>query len=245
MISLRRASERGHVDLGWLDSRHSFSFGNYYDPAHMGFAQLRVINEDRVAPGQGFAAHGHRDMEILSYVLEGALEHRDSLGNGSVIRPGELQRMSAGTGIRHSEFNASNETPVRFLQIWVQPERNGLQPGYEQRQFDDRELADQLRLVASRSGEAGSVTLHQHLNVYASRPRAGHVAAFAPAYGSAAPIWLQLIAGRLIVAGVQLGAGDGLGLEGLPESGRIAIEALDASHYLLFEFAPGASGRST
>ena len=167
-VQIRKSEDRGKANFGWLDSRHSFSFGHYYDPRHMGFGHLRVINEDRVAPGEGFPAHPHSDMEIISYVLEGALEHRDSLGTGSVIRPGDVQRMSAGKGIRHSEFNASRSEPVHFLQIWIIPERRGLEPGYEQKSFPVEEKRGQLRLVASRDGREGSVTIHQDASLYAT-----------------------------------------------------------------------------
>src|SRR5438067_2753920 len=168
MITLRPAEARGRTALDWLDSRHTFSFSDYYDPEQMGFRSLRVINDDRVAPGGGFGTHGHRDMEILTYVLEGALEHRDSLGTGSVIRRGDLQRMSAGTGIRHSEFNPSPSEPVHFLQIWLLPERSGLRPGYEQKTFPDAEKRGRLRLVAARDGREGAVTIHQDVDLYAA-----------------------------------------------------------------------------
>ncbi len=171
MISVRRGDERGGGKQGWLDSRHTFSFGHYYDPKHMGFRALRVINEDRVAPGKGFGKHGHRDMEIVSYVLEGALEHKDSLGTGSVIRPGDVQRMSAGTGIRHSEFNPSRTEPLHFLQIWLLPEENGITPSYEQKTFADSEKHGRLRLVASRKGREGSVLVHQDADYLRIRPR--------------------------------------------------------------------------
>jgi redox-sensitive bicupin YhaK (pirin superfamily) len=165
MIRIRKADERGHADHGWLDSRHTFSFADYYDPNFMGFGPLRVINEDRVAPGQGFGAHSHRDMEIISYVLEGALEHRDSLGNGSVIRPGDVQRMSAGTGVRHSEFNASETDIVHFLQIWILPERPGGEPGYEQKNFPAHERRGHLRLIGSRDGREGSVVIQRDVDL--------------------------------------------------------------------------------
>src|SRR5215471_16332185 len=168
MITKRAAKERGQAKFGWLDSKHSFSFGHYYDPAHMGFGPLRVINEDRVTPGAGFDTHGHQDMEIISYVLEGALEHKDSIGTGSVIRPGDVQRMSAGSGIRHSEFNHSKQDPVHFLQIWLLPERDGIKPGYEQKTFDANEKRGKLRLVISPDARDGSLKVHQDASLYAS-----------------------------------------------------------------------------
>src|SRR5438874_12183607 len=168
MIVVRPAAERGTDNLGWLDSRHTFSFGHYYDPEHMGFGPLRVINEDRVRPGAGFDTHGHRDMEIISYVLGGSLEHKDSIGTGSVIRPGEVQVMSAGTGIRHSEFNPSKTEPVHFLQIWLVPEENRLQPEYEQKHFSDEDKRSRPRLVVSRDGREGSLAIHQDAEVYAT-----------------------------------------------------------------------------
>src|SRR2546421_12562112 len=162
MTEVRRAGERGHENHGWLDSWHTFSFADYHDPQHMGFGPLRVINEDRVQPGQGFGTHAHRDMEIISYVLEGGLAHKDSIGNGSVIRPGDVQRMSAGTGVRHSEYNASPTEPVHFLQIWIEPAARSIAPGYEQKAFGDADKRDRLRLGASPDGAEGSVTIHQH-----------------------------------------------------------------------------------
>jgi redox-sensitive bicupin YhaK (pirin superfamily) len=167
MQTIRRSNERGHADHGWLKSYHTFSFGDYFDPAHVEFGALRVINEDRVSPGEGFGTHGHRDMEILSYVLEGALAHKDSLGNGSTIRPGDVQRMSAGTGVRHSEFNPSPTDPVHFLQIWVQPSARNLEPSYEEKRFAAEEKRGQLRLIASPDRAAGSVLIHQDARVYA------------------------------------------------------------------------------
>ena len=169
MIAIRHGAERGHANHGWLDTYHTFSFADYHDPRHMGFSVLRVINEDVVAPGQGFPTHPHRDMEIITWILEGALEHQDSLGTGSVIRPGEVQRMSAGSGIRHSEFNPSPAEAVHLLQIWILPNQQGVTPSYEQTRFDDAELANRLRLVASPDGQDGSVTIHQNARVYAAR----------------------------------------------------------------------------
>src|ERR1700675_2039262 len=168
MIALRKAGERGHANHGWLDSYHSFSFADYYDPQHMGYSSLRVINEDYVQPGKGFGTHGHRDMEIITYILEGALEHKDSMGNGSIIRPGDVQRMSAGKGVRHSEFNPSRNELVHLLQIWIEPEVTGIAPGYEEKHFDAASKRGRLRLIASRDGREGSVTIHQDAAVYAA-----------------------------------------------------------------------------
>jgi redox-sensitive bicupin YhaK (pirin superfamily) len=168
MITIRKAKERGHANHGWLNTYHTFSFANYYDPKHMGFRSLRVINEDRVSPGNGFGTHGHRDMEIITYVLEGALEHKDSIGTGSVIERGDVQRMSAGTGIRHSEFNHSKTEPVHFLQIWLLPETEGLPPSYEQQNFSPAKTPGKLQLVAARDGREGAVTVHQDVDLYAA-----------------------------------------------------------------------------
>ena len=206
MMTIRRADERGHADHGWLDSRHTFSFGDYHDPRHMGVGPLRVINEDRVAPGQGFGTHGHRDMEILSYVLEGQLAHRDSLGNGSVLRYGDVQRMTAGTGVRHSEFNASASEPVHFLQIWLLPEAAGLAPGYEERRFDAASKRGQLRLIASAEGRDGSVRIHQDAAVYAAILDGEDRVSFAP--GPQRSIYLHMARGRVTVNGTLLNAGD-------------------------------------
>ena len=206
MITIRSAQDRGIANFGWLDSRHTFSFGNYYDPKQMGFADLRVINEDKVAPGQGFGTHEHRDMEIISYVLEGALEHKDSIGTGSVIRPGDVQRMSAGTGIQHSEFNASTTKPVHFLQIWILPEQKGIQPGYEQKTFSEVEKRGILRLVGSRDGRAGSITIHQDVNLYATALRESETVSHL-AEGRVA--WLQVVRGAVQVNDQMLTAGDG------------------------------------
>ncbi len=207
MLTIRHADARGHADHGWLDSHHTFSFADYHDRAHMGFRALRVINEDRVAAGGGFPTHGHRDMEILSYVLAGALGHKDSLGTGSVIKPGDVQRMTAGTGVMHSEMNASRTEPVHFLQIWLLPEARGLAPGYEQKTFAEAEKRGALRLVASRDGRDGSLTIHQDVRLYAGLFDGDEQATLALAPGRHA--WIQVARGRLTVDGRALGAGDG------------------------------------
>ena len=207
MITIRHADERGAANLGWLNSRHTFSFGHYFDSQHMGFGPLRVINEDRVRPGAGFDTHGHCDMEIISYVLEGALEHKDSIGAGSVIRPGEVQRMSAGTGIRHSEFNPSRQDPVHFLQIWILPHSEGLEPSYEQKQFSDEEKRGRLRLIGSRDGREGSVTIHQDADLYASLLSDGQEVSHALRDGR--KVWVQVARGTVRLNGHQLDAGDG------------------------------------
>ena len=207
MIRVRRAQERGHFDHGWLDTRHTFSFGDYHDPRHMGFRALRVLNEDRVQPGKGFPTHGHRDMEILSVVVAGALEHRDSLGTGSVIRPGEVQRMTAGTGVTHSEYNPSATEPVHFLQIWILPERSGLPPGYQQRAFPDAERRGRLQLVASGDGRDGSLSVHQDVNAYVTTLGAGVQVRLPLAGGRHA--WVQVVRGALDANAQPLEAGDG------------------------------------
>jgi redox-sensitive bicupin YhaK (pirin superfamily) len=207
MITIRRAEERGQADHGWLDTRHTFSFADYHDERHMGFRALRVINEDRVAPGQGFPTHGHRDMEIISYVLEGELGHKDSMGTGSTIRPGEVQRMSAGTGVRHSEMNASKDRPVHFLQIWIVPDRDGHAPGYEQTAFPEAERRGRLRLVASPDGAEGSVTIHQDARLYLALLGDGERARHAVAAGRHA--WVHVARGEVAVNGEVLRAGDG------------------------------------
>jgi redox-sensitive bicupin YhaK (pirin superfamily) len=211
VIRIRRSDERGHFDHGWLDTRHTFSFGDYHDPRFMGFRALRVLNEDRVRPGQGFGTHGHRDMEIVSYVLEGRLAHEDSLGNGSVIVPGDVQYMSAGTGVRHSEFNGSKTEPVHFVQIWIVPQAEGLPPRYDQKRFDDAQKKNRLRRVASPSGAGGSIAIRQDVNLYASllEPRAS-VSVELPA---GRHLWVQVLRGGVEAAatkGASLEAGDGL-----------------------------------
>ncbi len=210
MISTRHAAERGHFNHGWLDTWHTFSFADYYDPAHMGFSALRVINEDFVAPGKGFPTHGHRDMEIITWILEGALEHKDSLGSGSVIRPGDAQRMSAGTGIRHSEFNPLKNEQVHLLQIWLLPNKQGIAPGYEQTHFDDAAFTNRLRLIASPDGHEGSVTIHQDARVYAARLNGAEVAhSLAPKRRA----WIQVARGDVALNGQKLAAGDGAAVE--------------------------------
>ncbi|TMA66801.1 MAG: pirin family protein [Deltaproteobacteria bacterium] len=226
MIALRPAEERGHTRLSWLDSRHSFSFDRYYDPRHMGFRVLRVINEDRVDPGQGFGTHPHRDMEILTFVLEGALEHKDSLGSGSVIRPGDVQRMTAGTGISHSEFNPSGTEPVHFLQVWILPDQPGLAPSYEQRSFP----AAGLRLVGSRDGREGSVRIHQDVLVHLARLSPGEDVVHALAPGRHA--WIQMARGAAQVNGARLAAGDGAALS---EERSVTLRGVDGAEALVFD----------
>lgn len=232
MITLRRADERGGFDFGWLDTKHTFSFGEYHDPRHMGFRTLRVINDDRVRPGEGFPTHGHRDMEIVTYVLEGALEHKDSLGTGSVIRPGEVQRMSAGTGIQHSEFNASKQDVLHLLQLWILPERRGLTPGYEQKAFPEAERRNRLRVVASRDGREGSVTIHQDATLLAGLLDAGARVEHALAPGRHA--WLHVARGRVRLGDLELSAGDGAALS---DEGGLTLEGVEAAEVLLFDLA--------
>jgi redox-sensitive bicupin YhaK (pirin superfamily) len=230
MIELRKGADRGHADHGWLRSYHSFSFADYYDPAHMGFGPLRVINEDRVAPGKGFGTHGHRDMEIISYVLEGALEHKDSMGNGSVLRPGDVQRMSAGRGVMHSEFNHSPTALVHFLQIWVEPGVRGIAPGYEERHFDAASKRGRLRLVASPDGRDGSVTIHQDAFVYASLLDGAERVTHRLAPGRRA--YVHVARGTLAVNGQPLGAGDALKASGV---GEIVLEQGADAEALVFD----------
>jgi len=233
MIAVRHAAERGTANLGWLDSRHTFSFGHYYDPDHMGFGALRVINEDRVRPGAGFDTHGHQDMEIISYVLEGALEHKDSIGTGSVIRPGDVQVMSAGTGIRHSEFNHSKNAPVHFLQIWVLPDRKGLPPRYDQKSFPNSEKRDRLRLVGSPDGRDGSIVIHQDAEIYDALLSRGHAVTHALKAGRKG--WIQVIAGAVEVNGKAASAGNGVAVE--DETVLSIISRADDSEILVFDLA--------
>jgi redox-sensitive bicupin YhaK (pirin superfamily) len=231
MIAVRPAGERGIANLGWLDSRHTFSFGHYYDPKHMGFGPLRVINEDRLRPGGGFDTHGHRDMEIISYVLAGALEHKDSIGTGSVIRPGDVQVMSAGTGIRHSEFNHSKTEPVHFLQIWVVPDREGIAPRYEQKTFPDADKRGRLRLVGSSDGRDGSVVIHQDVELFAAILNAGERVTLPVSTGRKA--WLQAVRGTVAMNGQELDVGDGAAVEGEP---TLTVTAkVDGAEILVFD----------
>lgn len=230
MLTLRRAEDRGAFDFGWLDTRHSFSFGEYHDPAHHHFRTLRVINEDMVQPGQGFGTHGHRDMEILTWVLEGALAHRDSLGSYGVLRPGEAQAMSAGTGIQHSEFNASTAEKVHFLQVWILPDRKDLEPRYQQVAFGDGTLRNRLGLIASRDGRDGSVSLSQDASVFVARLDAGATVAhaFEPGRGG----WLQVARGAVSAGGLDLEQGDGLAVAG---EASLEVAATGGSEILLFD----------
>jgi redox-sensitive bicupin YhaK (pirin superfamily) len=231
MIRVRHAGERGTANLGWLDSRHTFSFGHYYDPNHMGFGPLRVINEDRVRAGGGFDTHGHRDMEIISYVLDGALEHKDSIGTGSVIRPGDVQVMSAGTGIRHSEFNHSKNDPVHFLQIWVMPDRQGLKPRYDQKNFSTAEKRGRLRLVGSPDGRDGSIVIHQDAEIYASLLASGEAVTHVLRPGRRG--WVQVVRGAVEVNGTAVSTGDGVAVQDEP---TLAITSrADGSEVLVFD----------
>ena len=232
MITIRRSEDRGHANHGWLNTYHTFSFANYYNPKHMGFRALRVINEDRVSPGAGFGTHGHKDMEIITYVLNGAVEHKDSLGTGSVIKPGEVQRMSAGTGILHSEFNHSKTDAVHFLQIWLLPEKNGLPASYEQRAFAFAENPGQLLLVAAKDGREGAVTVHQDVDLYAAvlepNQRVSHT--LKPQRHA----WVQVARGEVTLNGLSLEKGDGAAIS---EESNVVIEATTDAEILLFDLA--------
>jgi redox-sensitive bicupin YhaK (pirin superfamily) len=230
MVKIRKAKERGHFDHGWLDTYHTFSFADYWDPRHMSWGPLRVINEDRVAGGTGFPTHGHRDMEIITYVLEGALEHRDSLGTGSVIRPGEVQRMSAGTGVRHSEYNHAPDEVVHFLQIWIEPDTLGIAPGYEQKTFPEDERRGRLGLIAAADGRDGAVTINQDAAVYATTLARGERVEHALAPQRLA--WLQVARGALLLNGERLDQGDGAAVD---HERRLEIEALEPAEALLFD----------
>jgi quercetin 2,3-dioxygenase len=232
MITVRRGNERGSTRSTWLDSRHTFSFGDYYDPQHMGFSHLRVINEDRVIPGAGFPTHSHRDMEIITYVLEGSLAHKDSTGTSSVIRVGDVQRMSAGTGISHSEYNASKTEPVHFLQIWIIPNEAGLQPGYEQRSFDLRQKSGNRVLVAAPDARNGAVKLHQDAELWlADLPKGGELAFPLKARRRA---WLQIVRGKVGINGATLDTGDGAGIN---DEVVVGVKAMEQSEILLFDLS--------
>ena len=238
MITIRHQNERGVANLGWLDSKHTFSFGNYYDPQQIGFASLRVINEDKVMPAKGFGTHGHQDMEIISYVLAGELEHRDSMGNGSVIRPGDVQRMSAGTGIRHSEFNASQTNPVHFLQIWIVPEKNGLEPSYEEKNFEQEGRQGKLQLIGSRDGRDNSVTIHQDANLYLASLSQSDRLFHKIAHNRG--VWIQVVKGSVQLNDQLLQTGDGAAITDETEivlSGNNISENNGKSEILLFDLA--------
>jgi redox-sensitive bicupin YhaK (pirin superfamily) len=232
MIKIRKANERGHTAIGWLDSYHTFSFGDYGDPENDGFRSLRVINQDRVEPGQGFGTHGHRDMEIISYVLEGELEHKDSMGTGSIIRPGDVQRMSAGTGVRHSESNPSKTNPVRFLQIWLFPDKDGLKPSYEQKNFPDSQKRGRLLQVASPDGKDGSISIHQDAHLYSTLLEPGESVTYENKKERHA--WMQMARGKALLNGKPLEMGDGAAVSG-KES--LKIEGKESAEILLFDLA--------
>jgi hypothetical protein len=232
MYRVRKAADRGHFNHGWLDTFHTFSFSEYHDPAHTQFRSLRVMNEDRVAPGQGFGMHGHRDMEIVTFVLSGALQHKDSLGNGEVLRPGEVQQMTAGSGIRHSEFNPSVNEPVHLYQIWLLPERPGLQPGYAQKAFDVAGRENRWQLSASHDGREGSLVIHQDAAIFRASLAAGKSLEHQLAPGRHA--WLQVFSGEVTVGGHKLSAGDGLAVS---EETALTVTADQAADLLLFDLA--------
>ena len=231
MITIRPSSQRGDADHGWLHSRHSFSFADYHDPAHMGFRSLRVINEDKVAPGRGFGTHSHRDMEIISYVLEGSIEHKDSMGTGSIIKPGDVQRMTAGTGVQHSEYNHSKQEPVHFLQIWIVPEAARLKPSYEQKTFSAEEKQGKLRLVAAQGGRDGAVTVHQDMALYATLLAPDERVIHTIERGHA---WVQVVRGVITLNGEELEAGDGAAVS---DERELTIEGVEAAEVLLFDLA--------
>ena len=230
MLRLRKGNERGSANLGWLDSKHTFSFADYNDPDHMGFGNLRVINEDRVQPGQGFGTHGHRDMEIISYIIDGALEHKDSMGNGSVMRPGDVQRMTAGSGVQHSEYNPSSDTAVHFLQIWILPQTRDLTPCYEQKAFMEEEKSNQLRVIISRDGRDNSMTIHQDVDLYASLLTADCLLSHSFRKGRKG--WLQVVLGDVDVNEMHLVSGDGLALQ---DCDQVRVNALSDTELLLFD----------
>ena len=231
MITIRRSQDRGHFNHGWLETYHTFSFADYYDPAHMGFGSLRVMNEDRIDPGMGFDTHPHRDMEILTYVLDGALEHKDNMGNGTVIKAGQVQRMTAGTGMMHSEFNPSPTQPVHLYQIWIKPSQKGLPPGYEQKAFTDLNPSTGLRLIASQDGREGSVTIHQDVEIYLVTIAAGdQEVTHRPSPNR--QVWLQVLRGQIMLNDRQLNQGDGAAIQ---QEDLLRIAALGDSKALLFD----------
>lgn len=232
MLTVRKAEDRGHANHGWLDTYHTFSFANYYDSKHMGFRALRVINEDRVSPTAGFGTHGHRDMEIITYVLEGALEHKDNIGNGSVIQPGEVQRMTAGTGILHSEFNHSETEAVHLLQIWLLPDQNGLSPSYEQRNFSPAKTPGKLHLVAAKDGREGAVTVHQDVDLYAAVLKEGD--RLSHTLKPQRHAWIQVARGAITLNGLSLDTSDGAAISNEAE---VIIEATQDAEFLLFDLA--------
>lgn len=232
MINIRKSEDRGHANHGWLDTYHTFSFANYYDPNHLGFRSLRVINEDRVSPGSGFGTHGHENMEIITYILEGELEHKDSIGNGSIIQPGEVQRMSAGTGILHSEFNHSQTNPVHLLQIWIVPDQKGLQPSYEQKSFSSTNTSVHLKLIAAPEGKNGIVIVHQDVNLYAGILERGTLINHSLLPQRHA--WIQVARGAITVNDIPLETGDGAAIS---EETKIVIESRQKSEILLFDLA--------
>jgi hypothetical protein len=232
MLNVIHSDSRGGADHGWLKAKHTFSFAEYYDPERVNFGALRVINEDRIAPAQGFGMHPHRDMEIVTYVISGAIEHKDSMGNGTVIRAGEIQRMTAGTGVMHSEFNQSQDEELHLLQIWIFPEKQNLEPGYEQKLFPQDEKRNRLRLVGSRDGRDGSLTIHQDVELFASIVDAGHSVSLTDV--GQRRVFVQVVSGRLEVNGAQLAAGDGLQIEG---EASVTLTAIDEAEFLLFNLA--------
>jgi redox-sensitive bicupin YhaK (pirin superfamily) len=232
VITLRKSTDRGHADHGWLLARHSFSFADYFDPEHMGFRSLRVLNEDRIQPGQGFPTHGHRDMEILTYVLEGELRHEDSMGNGSLIRPGDVQTMTAGRGVLHSEFNPSDSTPLHLVQVWIQPDAKGLDPGYDQHHFPESERRSELRLVASADGRDGSLRIHQDANVHVGLLSAGDTRDIE--LDASRHAWLQVLRGSIDLDGQRLEQGDAAGIS---EQSGLSLLALEEAEVMLFDLA--------
>lgn len=232
MIQIRKANDRGHANHGWLDSHHTFSFASYFEPSQMGFRQLRVINEDRVSPGQGFGTHSHRDMEIISYVVNGALEHKDSMGSKSAIVPGEIQRMSAGTGVTHSEYNQSKKEKVHFLQIWIQPKEHGIKPGYEQKSFADQYRAGELTLVASPDGREGSITVHQDVNLYVGMLQNKQSLRYQSKPGR--HVWIQVVRGEITVNGIPLEVSDGAAIS---EETVLSLKGKADSEFLVFDLA--------